>query len=173
MAGIPSLAAHLAPDTIQRLEQAAERRYVEGECLRQQNRLLAAVYFYGYSVEMCLAAAYFRSARFGTTHPIDDATRRQKMNLARETRHLDGKPLMTSDPHPLVGWARLLEWNRSLCGSLTMPERERLQEAVRKAKLVYKHWRPELRYKVTNVSTKQLHEVRLCVNWFIKQRGCL
>lgn len=167
MVDIPSLATHLAPNTIRRLEQAAERRYEEGECLKKQNRLLGALYLYGYSVEMCLAAAYFRSAGFDTTQPIDDDTRIQRMKWARQMR------LMSGDPHPLTGWARFLQWHRESSDCLTSATRDRLREAVQKAEQVYKHWRPELRYKLANVTQSQLNEVRFCVHWFLKQRGKL
>ncbi|MBU4270598.1 MAG: hypothetical protein KKE86_09300, partial [Planctomycetes bacterium] len=59
MAVTPALTDHIAPNSVQQLERAAENRFKEGECLKRQNRLLAALYLYGYSVEMCLAAAYF------------------------------------------------------------------------------------------------------------------
>jgi hypothetical protein len=168
MSEVPSLAAHLGPNTIRQLEQAAEKRYEDGESLRQQNRLLAAIYLYGYSVEMCLTAAYFRSAGFHQNQVIDDHTRRSKMKEAR------GMFLMTSDAHPLVGWARLLEWHRRpTARKAATSKRSRLQEAVEKAERVYKHWRPELRYKLTSASVDQVIEVRLCVHWFLKQRGRL
>lgn len=174
MVDIPSLAVHLAPNTIRRLEQAAERRYEEGECLKKQNRLLGALYLYGYSVEMCLAAAYFRSAGLSVNDIVGEEMRREKMKKARNQPHpVDGKPLMDNDPHPLTGWARFLQWHRESSDCLATATRKRLQEAVRKAEQVYKHWRPELRYKLTDVSIDQLNEVRFCVHWFIKQRGHL
>ena len=70
MVEVPGLVAHLSPDTINRLEQAAKNRYEEATRLREQKRLLCAMYLYGYSVEMCLAAAYYRSAGFSPNSPI-------------------------------------------------------------------------------------------------------
>jgi hypothetical protein len=167
MADIPALARHLAPDTVQRLERAAENRYREAECLKKQNRLLAALYLYGYSVEMCLAAACFRSAGFNLNQTIEDATRRRRMTQARQLG------LMSNAPHPLAGWARFLEWYRRSSARLTLQDENRLREAVRKAEMVYKHWRPELRYKIIDVARSQLDEVHGCVRWFIEQRGHL
>ena len=167
MVDVLGLAAHLAPNTVRQLEVAAERRYEEGECLKRQNRLLAALYLYGYSVEMCLAAAYFRSAGFSLSQTIDDDTRRRRMAQARQLR------LMSNEPHPLDGCARVLEWHRHSSGSIAPQEQDRLREAVRKAERVYRHWRPELWYKLTCVPTNQLDEVRRCVRWFIEQRGHL
>jgi hypothetical protein len=167
MVDAPGFAVHLAPNTVRQLETAAEKRYEEGDCLKRQNRFLAALYSYGYSVEMCLAAAYFRSAGFNSNQTIDDDTRRRRMAQARQ---LD---LMSNDPHPLDGWARFLQWQRGESATTPPQDQSKLREAVRKATIVYKHWRPELRYKVTSVATNQLDEVRECVRWFIEQRGRL
>ena len=71
---VAALADHLAPDCIARLERAAAERLAEAELLRKQRRWLAAMYLYGYTIEMCLAAAYFRSAGFHVSMPIDRDT---------------------------------------------------------------------------------------------------
>ena len=173
MGEIPALAAHLAPNTIRQLERAASERFEEAERLRKQNRLLAAIYLYGYCVEMCLAAACFRRAGFAPNRVIDEDVRRRRMAQARQLVHQDGSPLMSSEPHPLDGWARYLQWHRCRAGTPAPAEEKRLAEAVHKAKLVYKHWRPELRYKTTGVSPGQLDEVQRCVRWFLEQVGRL
>jgi hypothetical protein len=167
MPEIPALAAHLAPNTVLRLERAAKERYEDAERLKEQNRLLAALYLYGYSVEMCLTAAYFRGAGYAANRVISDDDRRGRMRDARNWG------LMSADPHPLVGWAKFLEWQRLSSGSATAAERDKLQQAVRRAERVYKHWRPELRYKLTQVMKNQFDEVRQCVRWFIGLQGRL
>ena len=80
---------------------------------------------------------------------------------------------MESDPHPLVGWARFLQWQRSVHQELTEREVRLLKEAIRNAELAYKHWRPELRYKTTQVSPDQIEEVRGAATWFIEHRDDL
>jgi hypothetical protein len=173
MAEVLPLAARLAPNTIRQLECAAEKRYQEGDCLKKQNRLLAALYLYGYSVEMCLAAACFRRAGISPGKTITEDERHRRMAFARQTPHDDGEPLMSNAPHPLVGWARYLQWQWRATEALTSQDEQRLRESVQKAKQVYKHWRPELRYKTTDVAPSQLDEVRRCVCWFVEQRGRL
>lgn len=173
MSRIVSLAEHLAPDSIRLLERAAKQRVTDAACLSADGRRLAALYFLGYAVEMCLSAAYFRSIGFALNTPIDRETRKRRMTQARQVQSSDGEPLMSSDPHPLVGWARYLEWQRDLSGGLNEQERGRLREAVRRAKIVYRHWRPELRYKLTEPREAQLAEVRLAAEWFIQTLGRL
>lgn len=173
MSRVDPLSDHLAPDSVCRLERAAQKRFDEAEQLILRQHLLAAVYLFGYSVEMCLAAAYFKSAGFSPIAVIDRETRRRRMAQARQLRSPNGEPLMNSDPHPLVGWARFLEWHRSAKADVSDEEVKRLDEAIVKAELVYKHWRPELRYKTKTVAPNQLEEVRKAASWFIQRQGRL
>ena len=82
MARVGPLAAHLAPDNIWRLERAAKFRYDDAIRL-EQTRPLAALYLFGYSVEMCLTSAYYRRAGFHPGTPIDRETRHRRMAQAR------------------------------------------------------------------------------------------
>ena len=169
MSDIPPLAERLAPDTIATLERAAQERFTTAEFLREDRRL-AALYFYGYSAEMCLSAAYFRREGIPLNAPIDREVRHRRMTKARQLRTPADEPLMTSDPHPLVGWARFLEWRRLASGALPAEDAQRLKEAINKAIVIYNYWRPELRYKTLNINQKQLDEVRRAAKWLIDNR---
>jgi hypothetical protein len=173
MAETRALANHLARDCISLLEQAAKQRVQDATCLSEGGRRLAALYCLGYAVEMILTAAYFRSVGFGARSSIDRDTRHRHMIQARRTQGDDRRFLMSSDPHPLDGWARLLEWRRLQVKDVSNAVRERLKDATRRASIVYRHWRPELRYKVTDVNAAQLAEVRLATEWFIQHIGRL
>jgi hypothetical protein len=74
---------------------------------------------------------------------------------------------MNSDPHPIVGWARFLERQRLLLGDLRQQDQQRLREAINKATLIYSYWRPELRYKTTEITDRQLQEVQRAAKWLI------
>ena len=166
------LADRLAPDTVSQLERAAALRHDDGLALLHAKHGLAAVYLFGYSAEMCLAAAYFRAAGFAAKRAIDRDELRRHMTRARNLQDADGKPLMNSDPHPLVGWARFLRWQRT-ASKISAVNLRRVDDAICNAELLYKHWRPELRYKVVEVTTPQLAEVSMASTWFLKQRGRL
>jgi hypothetical protein len=163
---IPPLAGNLAPDTVNRLERASEMRLEDAQKLLRAKRHLSALYFAGFSVEMCLGAAYFRAAGFAPNAPISQETRKREMTKARQNGLMDG------DAHPIVGWARLLEWKR-LPAKPTPQEIGRMKDAIRKAEIVYKHWRPELRYKTMTVTAEQLGEVMRACQWFFECRGRL
>ncbi len=135
--------------------------------------MLAALYFFGYSVEMFLCAAYYRGAGFLPNAPIDRDARQRRMAQARRLQTATGEPLMNSDPHPLVGWARFLERQRCASPTLTPRESQLLKESVTKAMVIYKHWRPELRYKTIDVTPEQLAEVQSAASWFVQYHESL
>ena len=56
----PTFAERLTPDTINRLERAAQHRYESANVLWKEKRRLAALYMFGYTAEICLSTAYFR-----------------------------------------------------------------------------------------------------------------
>jgi hypothetical protein len=160
MKDAPTFAERLAPDTIRKFERAAQHRYKSANILLLEGRRLAALYLFGYTAEICLATAYFRSAGFSPNQEIDRDTRNRRMAQARLLETPNGERLMSRDPHPIIGWVRFLESRRILAGNLTEKDRQRLREAINKAVFVYSYWRPELRYKVVDIGDKQLHDVR-------------
>jgi hypothetical protein len=173
MRDVLPLAERLSPDTVTRLERAGHQRFTSAEVLRTQKRGLAALYFYGYSAEMWLSAAYYRSAGFKPYEHIDRDTRHRRMVQARQLRLPSGDSLMNGDPHPLIGWARFLEWQRSASGALAHTDAQRLKEAINKAIEIYKYWRPELRYKVVEITDDQLTVVRRAATWLKDNHGML
>jgi len=148
-------------------------RHEDANELAESNRHLSAIYFHGYAVEMCLTAAVFRALDWKANDPIDRDTRHRRMVQARKQDDIDGDKVMSSDPHPLVGWARYLRWLRSTSDASPKGDVDRLEEAIRQAATVYRHWRPELRYKLRDVENRQLVEVRRATGWFIQQIGSL
>ena len=59
------------------------------------------------------------------------------MTQARLLEMPNGEKLMPRDPHPIVGWARFLEYQRILGGGLSNNDRQRLREAINKAAFIY------------------------------------
>src|ERR1022692_649862 len=88
-----SFVDRLAPDTINQLERAARMRHDDAVQLLTAERGLGALYLFGYSVEMCLTAAYFRAFGLSPNAVIDRDTRQQRMAQARRLRSADGTPL--------------------------------------------------------------------------------
>jgi hypothetical protein len=62
------------------------------------------------------------------------------------------------------------DWRHSTCtlrGGLTAQDERRLREAVNKATLIYRYWRPELRYKTVEVPEPPLQEVQRAAKWLL------
>jgi hypothetical protein len=163
----------LAPDTIQRLRRAAVLRFETADCLRRERRRLEALYFYGYSAEISLGAASFHASGYGVNLPIDRDTRRRRMAQARQISSPEGVPLMNGDPHPLVGWARFLQYQRESDKGLTEQHRELLRQVVERTEFIYSYWRPELRYKLTDISGQELVSIRAAVLWIVNHQEAL
>ena len=163
----------LAPDTINRLRRAAQHRFESANILWNEKRRLAALYMFGYTAEICLATAYYRSAGFPPNAEIDRDTRNPRMAQARLLEMPNGEKLMPRDPHPILGWARFLQFQRMFVGNLSSSDSQRLREAINKAALIYSFWRPELRYKVVDIRDDQLHQIHRATNWLHKNEHLL
>jgi hypothetical protein len=163
-----TFAERLAPDTVNRLERAARHRYESANVLWKEKRRLAALYMFGYTAEICLATAYYRCAGFAPNAEIDRETRNRRMAQARLIEMPNGDRLMPArDAHPILGWARFLEYERIRVGNPSAQDRQRLREAVAKAALVYSYWRPSLRYKVVDFGDEALQKVQKAAKWLL------
>lgn len=167
MPPVNSLAEHLAPDTVNQLKRAAANRLEDVEHLMEWKRYLPAIYFFGYGVEMILSAACFRIAGFSPNEPVHRDRRHQ---LVVEARKLN---VMNSDPHPLVGWAKLLARQRSRNKVLAKRDVKFLDQVIFQAEAAYNHWRPELRYKTAQPSLEQAREVQMAADWCLKHQDDL
>jgi len=163
-----TFAERLAPDTVNRLERAAHHRYESANVLWKEKRRLAALYMLGYTAEICLATAYFRCAGFSPNAEIDRETRNRRMAQARLIEMPNGDTLMPArDAHPILGWARFLEYERTRVGNLSVRDRQRLREAVNKASLIHSYWCPSLRYKVLDFGEEALQKVQKATKWLL------
>ena len=76
---------------------------------------------------------------------------------------------MNTDPHPIIGWARLLRWQQeAMDPNMAAAKRKIYNTAIEIAKIVHRHWTPVLRYKVKDVEEAQLEEMRESAEWFLK-----
>ena len=97
-----SIIGKIGPDTVSRLERAAERRCAEADWLAEGKHHLAALYFYGYVAEIVLGLAYFRMIGYNAKDPILRDALDKALKLTRS------RSLMSDKAHPVDGWALLL-----------------------------------------------------------------
>ena len=154
-----TLAIRIGFDTLGKLEQAARRRYAEARLL-VSHEPLGAIYLFGYTVEMRLKAAYFRTVGLA---PASDLAPFRKV-AERNIRTLLG--ITGTVGHNLYGWANLLETTRA-----TTPGATALSSRL--AKEMYKHvqnidacWKEVLRYRANKPYDDELKAVRFGASWF-------
>jgi hypothetical protein len=97
-----SIIGKIGPDTVSRLERAAERRCAEADWLFEGKHHLAALYFYGYVAEIVLGLTYFTMIGYNAKEPILRDALNKTLKLTRS------RSLMSDKAHPVDGWALLL-----------------------------------------------------------------
>jgi len=153
-----TLANRIGPDTLGKLEQAARRRFAEASNLIADEPL-GAIYLFGYTVEMRLKAAYFR------TVGLAPATNLSKFRKPAEAQIRSLLGIRGAVGHNLYGWARLLETARATTpGAIVLP--------LALAQNMYAHiqnielcWTEVLRYRANKPYNEELEAVRTGASW--------
>jgi hypothetical protein len=154
-----TLATRILPDTLGKLEKAATRRYAEAALL-VADEPLGAIYLFGYTVEMRLKAAYFRTIGLISTSPLDNP-RKAAENKIRLFPGLKGPP-----GHWLYGWARLLEQTRATThGVLPLPA-GLVHSMYTHVQNIETCWTITLRYHANKPYNVELTTVQSSASWF-------
>jgi hypothetical protein len=151
--------------SIASLSHAAAWRLAEARILEDQGRRTAALYLYGYVVEIRLVTAVLHIAGFTASELVSPRTIDEFRKAARENR------LMGANPHDLAGWGRFIVFFRSNLGSKM--DRQFRFDLQSKSAALYDHWRPRLRYKTVLPTAAHLKVVRNVVDWFEENRSRL
>lgn len=157
-----TLVRRAGADTLGKLEAAARRRFREAHALEESGEHLGAIYLYGYSVEIRLKAAYYRTIGLVPRTTIDRATHR--IPAEQMIRNLPSLPPGSAPGHHVIGWAALLEQARAQVGR-PMPA-PLVAEMSRQAHNVFKCWTESLRYRANTPYNQELEAVRQAANWF-------
>lgn len=157
-----SILSQLGHDTISRLERAAARRFIEADWLVEGKHHLAAIYFFGYAVEIALGTAYFRMKGYGVLDEVLPLDLKKALSAARS------KSLMADKSHPIDGWAELLIEEK---GALFPPAFEgKIERAIRNKTIeLGDNWGPKLRYRALDVPEEQVKAAREAADWFLKK----
>ena len=157
-ASVPAALFDRGFDSVEEFECAAAQRFAEALSLDRHSYKLAAVYLYGYSVEMRVKAAFFRSAGYGASRQISVADR----NDARAMWQILGL-LVPPGQHDILGWAQLAVAARATpphaYGALGL-------EIINHATTIYLIWRETLRYRSTTPTSSERRSARTVAEWF-------
>jgi len=155
-----TLTARVGPDTLGKLERAARRRFAEAGRL-VSDEPLGAVYLFGYTIEIRLKVAYFRtvglvpSSVLGNARPVAEARIRRLLGM---TGGAVG--------HNLYGWAKLLEDARATTPGATPLPGGLAQHMYRHVRNVEACWTEVLRYRANTPYDEELNAVETAARWF-------
>ncbi len=149
------------PDCIAGFRAAAMQRCADAVALASNGRRTAAIYLWGYAVEMWLKAAYFTAFRYRGDQPITATDLRAVIELAPSV----GVAWAGRNLHHLPSWARMLIETRQEFG-LEYPTRLFSADLIRNTNRVYLIWRETLRYHPNVAYDHEVGAVRRCVDWF-------
>ena len=156
-------------DFIPIFERAATRNFLDAERLRQSNRGLAAIYLYGYSVEMRIKAAYFRVVFPNQMPPLPLTTRIDSRRRSAAMNEWSGilVPRRPNGPHDIEFWAWLLVKKRE---SLTIGHPPAFaNEITNRAANLYVYWREYIRYRSVKVHPSEVAVVKSEAVWFQRE----
>ncbi len=151
-------------DSVPGFERAAVRCFHDAGRLRICNRRLAAIYLYGYCVEMWIKAAYFRTLFLLSELPSETRIDLNRRKVAVNEWNALGL-LRKPGSHDIAGWAGLLIAKRV---SLGVAHPTLLgNEIVNRATTVYdNYWREYMRYRSIAFSLSEVSLVRAETKWF-------
>jgi hypothetical protein len=153
--------------SLRALANAARVRHDDAAALARAGRFAAAIYVSGDVAEICLEYGCCRAKGMNDNDRLGRDALRELMAHARRQN------VMSSDAHPLEGWAAYLRWIRQADTEIDDARRELLRTAVAQARRIWRHWRPELRYLPTEANARQWSEVEAAAGWFVKSLGSL
>src|SRR5258706_8284928 len=161
---MPGVLSRLSTDdSISQFEAAAQQRFEEATLLLYGSRSYAAIYLYGYSIEMWLKAAYFHNEGIiaNVTSPIMTADR----DRAWRQRTASGAPARQTNKHDLEIWAHLLIYIRRTAG-IHPPYVPLLENTLLSyTRGLRDHWNVEMRYQHASVLPVEVKSVRIAAEW--------
>jgi hypothetical protein len=162
-----------ACDSIREFRAAALQRFLDAQELAASGRKTAAIYLWGYAVEMTLKAAYFRLIGFPEARPIAMIDLRSAAaNGVRLGVAWPGQP-GRYNLHDVEAWASLLINTRASRPALAYPVATfggRVRSAARSLRRV---WGETLRYHKNVAYDHELRRARDAASWFLRNSSRL
>lgn len=160
------LPQRFAVECVREFRLTARIRYNDAEVLAAQDRRAAAIYLWGYSVEMTLKAAYFQLVGFSPTQVIAGSDLRLALgnSPASMARQLGMTP--SGNFHDLVGWADLIAQYRSTFGP-QYPSQQFGDDIGSRVSLVARYWTESMRYHKNRAYGYEVAQVRGAVRWLL------
>jgi hypothetical protein len=156
--------ADAAYDCIATFQEAAGRRFREGDILRQQHQWTSAVYLMGYTVEMAVKSAVLSVDGFSPRQPVTLPDLRRLVAFGRAQYGLP----QPRNLHDYTFWSLFLVQHRV---ALAQPygNPKTAQEIIRRSHETYSRWRETLRYRTNSPYGHEVARVYDNARWFLAE----
>lgn len=167
-----SLLRRLQPECIREFELAADERFRDATCLIGGDRRTAAIYLFGYVVEMILKARYFRLIGLGDFDAISISTLRQ---------HVGDSPASTArslglqgarNLHNLLAWVELIVAYRGDRG-ISYRDPGFGDMLYSNVIAIHRLWSESLRYHRNIAYPHELGRARVACEWILGNRDAI
>ena len=156
------LVRRLTEDTAFQFRSSAAIRNEDAWELYYRGRFTAAIYLWGYAVEMTLKSAWFSNVLgYDENDPIKKRDLDQARNIAEKDYGISWANL-----HDIEGWAGLIIAHRMKIGNIYADPRFSMQVGIQSQR-VYLRWREILRYKKNRAYHFEANIVADSANWFL------
>lgn len=155
------LPQRVCKDTVREFRAAAAERYLDACILAHEGRRTAAIYLWGYVVEMMLKAAYFSA--FG--YDPDEEITRADLVAARHLAPSLGL-IWTGNLHSIHDWGQLLVRTRASVPGLAYSDAAFASRVATTAYRIALLWTEILRYHKSVAYRHEVRQVSEAVEWF-------
>ena len=165
-----SLLHRLRPDSIDEFDAAADERFRDAVRLADADRRTAAIYLFGYAVEMLLKAGSLRLVGYADVDPVTTAALRQYIGVDNNSIARSLGMAGTKNLHDLTSWAELVVAYRSAHGPKYSDVA--FADALRThVKTIHRFWSESLRYHRNIAYNYEVEQVRSASQWVIDNRA--
>jgi hypothetical protein len=163
------LVERFTDDSISQFRISGSIRYKDAWELYYSGRLTAAIYLWGYAVEMALKVAWFSNVlQYDDARIIQRSDLNQARDLAKNTYGLPWQGGL----HNLESWANLINQHRISIGNY-YSDVNFGNQALLQSRIVYSRWRETLRYKKNRAYIFEADSVAEATEWFLLNSSIL
>ncbi|HUY31770.1 MAG TPA: hypothetical protein VMV69_03250 [Pirellulales bacterium] len=151
------------PDSIREFRLAARERFKDGVSMIHVGRRTAAVYVFGYTVEMTLKAAYFKVLGFVQSQTIAI----NHLHGAKAGAAALGVVWKGNNLHSIESWSDLLVATRASQPGWGYQDPALGKMVLETGRLVGQVWIETLRYRKNRAYPFEVNQVREAAEWFL------
>ena len=158
------LLARLKADSIAEFRAAAIERFRDGKAAAARDRRTAAIYLWGYTIEMLIKAAYFQVNGFQAEQIVAMRDLRDAVRFGVSNQIIWPQQ---GQLHSIRAWAQTLVALRLKQPSTTYTDAAFGDEMLDRAQRLEPIWSETLRYHQNRAYPREVSQVQTATEWFL------